>query len=45
MPLSPRVTAVLAALPRLGLWVVPRLDGGALGYSALNEAVGEIYDR
>jgi integrase len=45
IPMSPRVAEVLASLPRRGLWVVSRLDGGALGYWAMLEAVCAIYDR
>jgi integrase len=45
IPMSPRVTEVLAALPRRGIWIVSRLDGGALGYWAMLEAVCAIYDR
>ena len=43
VPLSPRIVAALAALPRLGLWVVSRLDGGALGYFGMIEAVVALY--
>jgi integrase len=45
VPLSPRLTALLAKLPRTGLWVVPRADGGALNYYELLRAVREIYTR
>lgn len=45
VPLSPRLTAMLAKLPRTGLWVVPRADGGALNYYELLRAVREIYTR
>jgi integrase len=45
VPLSPRVTDVLDALPKRGLWIVSRLDGGPLGYWALLEAILAIYDR
>lgn len=45
VPMSPRVAEALAALPRRGLWIVSRLDGGALGYWAMLEAVLAIYDR
>ena len=37
VPLSPRLSAALAALPRRGLWIVSRLDGGALGYWTMIE--------
>lgn len=45
VPLSPRIIAALADLPRRGLWVVSRLDGGALNYYELSRAVNAIYDR
>jgi integrase len=45
VPLSPRVTEVLAKLPRRGLWVVSRDDGGALGYWPMLEIVRAIYTR
>lgn len=45
VPLSPRLAAALASLPKRGLWVVSRLDGDALGYFGLNEAIVAVYDR
>ncbi len=45
VPLSPRIIAALATLPRRGLWIVSRLDGGALNYYELSRAVNAIYDR
>lgn len=45
VPLSPRITDVLATLPRRGLWVVCRPDGSALNYDELNHAVNAIYKR
>jgi len=45
VPLSPRVTDALAALPRRGLCVVSRVDGGALNYDQLNHAIRTLYDR
>jgi integrase len=45
VPLSPRVTEVLAALPRRGLWIVCRPDGCALNYDEVNHAVNAIYAR
>ena len=45
IPLSPRLTAVLAALPRRGVWVVSCLDGELYGYWGMLEAVHGIYDR
>ena len=44
VPVSPRLAAELAELPRLGLWVVSRQDGGDLGYSAFREALAAIYE-
>jgi len=43
VPLSPRLTAELGAMPRLGLWIVSRLDGGPLSYYGLAEQVGNLY--
>ena len=43
VPLSPRLVAALAELPRIGLWVISRGDGDALGYYAMVEAVGALY--
>jgi integrase len=45
IPLWPRLAAELAALPPLGLWVVGRLNGDALGYYSLLEAIGTLYVR
>lgn len=45
VPLSPRLIAMLAKLPRTGLWVVPRADGGALNYYEVHRSVREIYAR
>jgi integrase len=46
IPLSPRIVAVLATLPKLGLWVVSRRgDGSPLNYYELSRAVNAIYDR
>lgn len=45
VPLSPRIVEALAALPRRGLWVVCRPDGGALNYDEVNHAVNAIYAR
>lgn len=45
VPLSPRIAAALAELPRRGLWVVCRDEGTALGYADIREQVAVIYDR
>jgi len=46
VPLSPRIVAALASLPKRGLWVVSRLeDGGPLNYYELSRSVNAIYDR
>jgi integrase len=45
VPLSSSLAAALADLPRLGLWVVSRLDGGMLGYWAMRDAILEMYER
>lgn len=45
VPLSPRIVAALATLPRRGIWIVSRLDGESLGYWGMIEAVHAIYDR
>ena len=43
VPLSPRLIAALGELPRRGIWVVSRLDGGLLGYFGMVETVGVLY--
>lgn len=45
VPLSPRLAAALESLPRRGLWVVSRLDGGPLGYDGMVEVFRELYKR
>jgi integrase len=45
VPLSPRLAAALGALPCRGVWVVTTLEGRALGYWTMIEAVGATYDR
>lgn len=45
VPLSPRLASALDSMRRRGLWVVSRLDGGALGYDGLLEVIGALYDR
>ncbi len=43
VPLSPKLNLILNKLPRRGLWVVSRLDGGAIGYWTLLEAIIGVY--
>jgi len=43
IPLSPRLASALGALPKRGLWVVSRFDGGLLGYSGLNKPIRRLY--
>jgi integrase len=43
--LSSALVTALAKLPRRGLWIVSRLDGGFLGYWAMLEAVRKLYER
>jgi integrase len=45
VPMSPRVTETLARLPRRGLWIVSRDDGGALGYWPMLDEIHAVYDR
>jgi integrase len=45
VPVSDRLANALAALPKRGLWVVSRLDGGCLTHSGLYDAVVDLYDR
>jgi integrase len=48
VPLSPRIIAALAALPRRGLWVIAADDGGAVDYDragGLLEAITGLYAR
>lgn len=45
VPLSPRLAASLAALPRRGLWVVAEADGEFVTYDRLSETVNEMYER
>lgn len=44
VPVSASLAAALAAVPRRGLWVVSRLDGGLLGYCAMREIIHDVYD-
>ncbi len=43
IPISPRLDAALSGLPKRGLWVVSRLDGGLLGYSGVNKPIRRLY--
>jgi len=43
VPLSPALASALRSLPRRGLWVVSRLDGGLLTYWAARDALVEVY--
>ncbi len=43
VPVSPRLEAALASLPKRGLWVVGRLDGQLLTYPGLAEAIRNLY--
>ncbi len=45
VPLSPALADEIARAPRRGLWVMPRLDGAMLTYSAAIEGIREIYKR
>ena len=45
VPMSPRVSDLLDAMPRRGLWVVSCDEGGAMGYWPLLEAVHALYHR
>lgn len=44
IPLSASLAKALADAPHRGLHVVPRLDGGVLGYCAMREALHDVYD-
>jgi integrase len=43
--LSPALETALAKLPRRGLWVVSKADGGLLGYWTMLEALRKLYER
>jgi integrase len=45
VPISPRLIDALAALPRRGLWVVAKPDGGFISYRVVSDTVKAIYDR
>lgn len=44
IPISPSLAAALASLPRRGLWIVSRLDGGIIGYWAMLQVAHEVYE-
>jgi integrase len=43
VPVSPRLAAALARLPRRALWVVPAPSGSLLGYHAILERLNALY--
>lgn len=45
VPLSPRLTAALAEVPRHGLWVIAEKDGAFVTYDRMSEIVNEMYAR
>ncbi len=45
VPLSPRLVASLAALPRRGLWVVAEADGLFVTYDRMSATVNAMYER
>lgn len=45
VPLSGRLTASLAALPRAGLWVISEPDGSPITYDRMIDAVHGTYER
>lgn len=45
VPVSPRIAAALARLPRVGLWIIAGADGAFVPYDELAEEVGAIYGR
>lgn len=45
VPVSPRIAAAIARLPRVGLWIVAGTDGAFVPYDELAEQVGAIYGR
>ena len=44
VPLSPRLVAELAGLPKRGIWIVGRLNGALLTQAGLYDAMTELYD-
>ena len=45
VPLSPRLEATLAALPRCGLWIIAHTDGSLVRYDQLHDIVNDVYAR
>lgn len=45
VPLSPRLTESLAALPRRGIWIVSVADGGYVTYDILSRNVNALYAK
>ncbi len=45
VPLSPRLAASLAEVPRHGLWVIAEKDGAFVTYDRMSEIVNEMYAR
>jgi len=45
VPLSPRIVAALAALPKRGLWVLSSDDGSFLVYRTMLKAIRRLYKR
>jgi integrase len=45
VPLSPRLAETMETLPRRGLWVIARDDGGAFGYWPMHDEIRAIYQR
>lgn len=45
IPLSSRLAAALEGLPRKGLWVLTREDGGPLVYNTLVKETSALYER
>ena len=45
VPLSPRVIAALAGLPRRGLWIVSKPDGAAMNYYEICRTMRAVYKR
>jgi len=45
VPLSPRLAATLAALPKRGIWIVAGDDGSFVTYDLLSDSVNKLYAR